>query len=348
MTSTPSTHCVTPVTWCVLGETDHHCTNVTISTTNQGTTVNTNPDPFAEDDDLVASLANAAQALPTPEPLRFSTGIDPDMIIRSKAIEATPDDEARVAEMLPTMTRPFRPHQVAAFLYLYHWLSTKGRGFAGHDMGLGKSQVALALLSMWLRKPGDYAIIIAPPVAWGGFLTDLQASFPHLKMVHLMGRTVHARPEADIYFINADPLTLRAWLCSGEDERGKLIPSTFTLGASFLVRDEIHGDKAGDAGGSKPSLRGRVMLAAADALRTQGTPILGHDRHLADQPASRGLRTAANRWWPAIRPRRHSRCLLDEVVPVALLRGDDQEGADQGWTDEGRHRLPRLRHRPHA
>ena len=152
------------------------------------------------------------------------------MIIRSKAVEASLDDEAQVLSLLPKMARPFRPHQVAAFLYLHHWLTTKGRGFAGHDMGLGKSQVALALMSCWLRQPGDYAILVAPPVALGGFMADLKAAFPHLTMHHLMGRTVHARPEADIYFINADPLTLRAWLCSGEDERGKLIRAPSPLG----------------------------------------------------------------------------------------------------------------------
>ena len=74
-------------------------------------------DPFAADDTLAADLAAAAMSVVPAAPNNI---IDPDMIALAKAID-TPSPVS-----VPGMVRPFRPHQGAAFVYLLHWLTTKG------------------------------------------------------------------------------------------------------------------------------------------------------------------------------------------------------------------------------
>ena len=176
------------------------------------------------------------------------------------------------------MVRPFLAHQAAAFLYVIASIARWGGAMLGHDMGLGKTQVFLAAIAEALasaRSAGTvdpYAVLIGPPVGKGGYLADMQAAFPHLRFEHLQGRKVYARPPADVYFLSDDPLTLRAWLTYGVDERKRPIVPRFAAEATILVRDEIHRDK-GNQG--RPSARAKVMLAVSNALRAAGTPIVG-------------------------------------------------------------------------
>lgn len=232
-------------------------------------------DLFTPDQSMLDALAAAASSMPTvaaPAPAPAIGG--DDVLAASKALAA----EVHV----PRMTRTFLPHQAAAFVYVWMMLTTLGRVIIGHDMGLGKTQIAFAAISECLRErteqaapgaPRPYAILVGPPVARLGYMGDAAAAFPHLTVVHLHGRKVYTRPDADVYFIADDPLTLRAWLFRGEDENGRLIPSPFLAGASIVVRDEIHRDKGGTP--TKPTSRAKSMLAVGDAVRANGAWIVG-------------------------------------------------------------------------
>ena len=112
-------------------------------------------------------------------------------------------------------------------------LTTLGRVIIGHDMGLGKTEIAMAAIAEALRERTDaapgtrpYAILVGPPVARLGYVGDLAACFPNLTMVHLHGRKVHALPDADIYFIADDPLTLRVVAVPGRGRERSPDPVT--------------------------------------------------------------------------------------------------------------------------
>lgn len=179
--------------------------------------------------------------------------------------------------VVPGMVRPYRTHQAAAHVAANGAIARFGCALIGDDMGMGKTQVAEALIAERVGN-GKAAIVVAPPVALAGWAQDLAASFPHLRMVHLKGRKVYTRPDADIYFINDDSLTMQAWLTytTTEHKGGRdvkvLHANDFAKSAAILVRDEIHRDKGN---GGKPTGRAKVMLAVGAALRAQGTPIVG-------------------------------------------------------------------------
>jgi hypothetical protein len=236
-------------------------------------------DPFNADD-LLAALQSAgaaptpaAPAAPTYRTVAVGRMGDDDVLAASKATEAN------LAYSVPGMARPFLAHQAAAFLYCLAAIARWGGAMLGHDMGLGKTQVFLAIIAEWLhraRNAGEanpYAILAGPPVGKGGYMADMQAAFPGLRFVHLQGRKPYRPEQADVYFISDDPLTLRAWLTSGADSKGHLIPSTFARGASILVRDEIHRDKGG--ANAKITARAKVMLAVTNALRATERPVVG-------------------------------------------------------------------------
>lgn len=225
-------------------------------------------DPF---DALAAALFAAAPTdAPTPSAQPAGIGGD-DILAASKALTA----EATVHGM----ARPFLAHQAAAFVYVLAAIARWGGAMLGHDMGLGKTQVFLAVIAEALhrsRQAGDvdpYAILVGPPVGKGGYLSDTEAAFPGLRIVHLSGRKPYKPEAADIYFLSDDPLTLRAWLTAGADAKGHLFPSTFAKGATILVRDEIHRDKGG--ANAKPTARAKVMLAVTAALRATNRPVVG-------------------------------------------------------------------------
>ena len=75
------------------------------------------------------------------------------------------------------MLRPFQPHQAAGYLYLSESIRRFGYGIAGYDMGLGKTQIFLALIADAIRN-GGYAFLIGPPVGKGGYINDIKAAFP--------------------------------------------------------------------------------------------------------------------------------------------------------------------------
>src|SRR4029077_14800379 len=162
---------------------------------------------------------------------------------------------------VPGMLRPFLPHQPAAFQYLLATLRARGGGYDGDDMAVGKTQTLQGLIASRLAEVGGYAVVIAPSVTIKGWRDDLAAAFPSLRMVHLHGRGGKVQrdgagrivlPEADIYWLSDDPLTLRAWLTNGMDERKRYTHSHVITEASIVVRDEIHRDKGENGAPGKP------------------------------------------------------------------------------------------------
>ena len=109
---------------------------------------------------------------------------------------------------------------------------------SGTSPGLGKTQVAQAHISDAVAQ-GGYAIVIAPPVAKLGWMTDLAASFPHLRFHHCFGTKpdLDALPEADIYFLNDHTQSMKAWLVTTEIVKsdGREVP-VFTPTRSPLAR----------------------------------------------------------------------------------------------------------------
>jgi Helicase conserved C-terminal domain len=226
------------------------------------------------------NILAAATAPPAPMSDRTS-----NLIHRAMRDDATPEQirlasEALAAENVNVigMVRPFLAHQAAAYDYATRALVRHGYVLIGDAPGLGKTQVAFALVADRLREHGGYAIMVAPPVAKGGYMSDLAASFPHLRFHHCYGTKPDFAnlPEADIYFLSDHTQSMKAWLVMTEKQQrgGKLedvfVPNAFARGASMLVRDEIHRDKGIDGNPGKG--RGAVLLAVATALRETGAP----------------------------------------------------------------------------
>lgn len=180
--------------------------------------------------------------------------------------------------VVPDMVRPYHKHQAAAHVAANMAIATWGCAILGDDMGLGKTQVLFGLVNE--RLNGGYAIMVAPPVALAGYQEDLAASFPHLRLVQLKGRTADftTLPTADIYFISDDSLTMQAWLTDVREEKHNGVTrkvhyaNAFTKGAALYTRDEIHRDKGNQA---KPTGRAKVMLAVGEAMRSLGKVIIG-------------------------------------------------------------------------
>src|SRR5687768_13010390 len=86
-----------------------------------------------------ASTVAASLAAPAPT---FAPGLgDDDFLLASQAL--TTDEVVN----LPGMTRPFLAHQGAAYRYAVdRTVPVWGCAFLGDDMGMGKTQVLLALL----------------------------------------------------------------------------------------------------------------------------------------------------------------------------------------------------------
>jgi SWI/SNF-related matrix-associated actin-dependent regulator 1 of chromatin subfamily A len=179
--------------------------------------------------------------------------------------------------VVPGMVRPYRTHQAAAHLAANADIAAWGAALLGDDMGLGKTQVLAALISERIGG-GKYAIVVIPPVALAGYQQDFAAAFPHLRVVHLKGRKVYKRPDADVYLINDDSQTMAAWLTytTVEHKGGRDVKvqhgNDFVKGAALIGRDEIHRDK-GNQG--KPTGRARTMLAVGAAARERRIPIVG-------------------------------------------------------------------------
>jgi Helicase conserved C-terminal domain len=177
---------------------------------------------------------------------------------------------------LPGMMRPFLPHQAVSYLYVRGAIERWGCAFIGDDMGLGKTQVMQATLA----ERGK-ALVIAPPVTFGGWQSDLRAAFPGLTIARLQGRTADRDdqgrvilPDADVYFLSDDPLTMRAWLTDGVNERKQFALSSVIDQVAILVRDEIHRDKGADGKPGSPTSRAKLMVTMGDACRARGIPVV--------------------------------------------------------------------------
>ena len=213
---------------------------------------------------LTAAAATAIAAAPT---VKLPPGLGGDAVFdASLALDAVVSPAG--------MVRPFLPHQAAAYAYALDAIERWGSVLIGDDMGLGKTQVALALIALYGK-----ALVVAPSVTRGGYVADLQAAFPTLRFHHLFGRKADFTdlPDADVYFITDDTMSMRAWLTTpAVDSHGKkiLVPNTFVRSMSIVVRDELHRDK-GNMGKAKVGSRADIMFNIGKVLRQQGTPLVG-------------------------------------------------------------------------
>jgi len=228
--------------------------------------------------DLFASLDQAvaaAPAAPKPAPVFTPGAGGPEVAALSRAM-TTP-----TVITVPGMTRPFRPHQCAAYEYVLGAVDRWGAALVGDAMGLGKTQVALAYIAHRLSSNPGYALVIAPPVTVKSWRDDIAASFPGLTFAHIKGRKADrigdrvVLPKADVIFISDDPLTLRAWLTNGLDAQRQFNLTNVATEAQVVVRDEIHRDKGADGKPSSPTARARLMMTVGAALQARRTPIIG-------------------------------------------------------------------------
>jgi hypothetical protein len=213
-----------------------------------------------------AATQALASVIVPPTPLIIIPGLGADNVLAaSKALAAIAHPQG--------MLRPFLPHQAAAYLYARDSIARWGCSLIGDDMGMGKTQVLLALVADSVAN-GGYAVMVAPPVCKAGYQADLQAAFPALRFHHLYGRKADFAnlPTADIYFISDDALTMKAWLVESAPAKQLPVINAFAAGATIVVRDEIHRDKGNE---DKPSARAKVMLALGAAMRANNRPIIG-------------------------------------------------------------------------
>lgn len=214
------------------------------------------------------TLAAAAAAAPKPVIAAFAGLGDDTWFAASSALApASP-------VVVPNMVRPFHPWQATAFIYANDSIARWGGALLGDDMGLGKTAVILALAAERNRTTGRPVIIVAPPVTEGGYITELQACFPHLTMVTVRGHKRYVPEAADLYFISDDSRTMKTWLCDVHtDAKGKQVyeASAFAQAACLIARDEVHRDKGANG---TPSGRTRTMLAIGNHCRATGTPIV--------------------------------------------------------------------------
>jgi hypothetical protein len=200
---------------------------------------------------------------------------------------------------VPGMLRPFLPHQAVAYLYATGSLDRWGCVFVGDDMGLGKTQVMQALIATHLTA-GKRALVIAPPVTFGGWVSDLRAAFPNVTIAQCKGRSaertcpdcghvydapeacpscggtaaVVTLPDADVLFMSDDPLTMRAWMTNGITERKAFVLTNAVTNASVIVRDEIHRDKGAAGKPGSATSRAKLMVTVGDACRARNIPIV--------------------------------------------------------------------------
>ena len=222
------------------------------------------------DPTLAAAAATPPIVIPTPTLAAMAAGLGDDAWRdASKALALDYDLN------VPGLVRPFHPWQAAAYEYSLASIDRWGGVLLGDDMGLGKTAVLLALCAEYVRRTGRPAIIVAPTVTEGGYITELRACFPHLTMEVVGGHKRRPHGVADIYFLSDDSRVMQTWLTDvSTNAAGKRVhtASAFVAGASIVCRDELHRDK-GNKG--EPTGRARVMLTVGEYCRSVGTPIVG-------------------------------------------------------------------------
>ena len=225
-------------------------------------------------DDLFAA-ANAVRNATAAPIVPASTFVATDMHTLSSALTTA------MPVTVPGMVRPYLAHQGAAHVAANYAIGQFGCALLGDDMGMGKTQVLFGLVAERVLA-GGYAIMVAPAVALQGYRSDLAAAFPTLRLAHLHGRTAHLDdlPEADIYFLTDDSLTLRAWFTDAVETVVKgitvttYVPNAFVTGAAIVTRDEIHRDKGQNGKPNSVTSRSAILLQVGDALRDAGVPIV--------------------------------------------------------------------------
>jgi SWI/SNF-related matrix-associated actin-dependent regulator 1 of chromatin subfamily A len=215
------------------------------------------------------TLAAAAAAAPVTPVVAFHGLGDDAWLAASKALAPA------APVVIPGLARPFHPWQASAYLYAQASIARWGGCLVGDDMGLGKTAVLLALAAERIAATGRPAIIVAPPVAEGGYITELAACFPNLRLCIVKGHKRLPLPDADVFFISDDSRTMSTWLTDevvGANGKKHHVASAWVQTASLIARDEIHRDKGN---GDKPTGRSKVMLAVGAWCRSVGTPIVG-------------------------------------------------------------------------
>jgi len=163
------------------------------------------------------------------------------------------------------------PHQYSAIKAGIDVISRRRGLVLGDDMGMGKTRVLLALLAIHSKTR---ALIVTPVANYSGYVRELAATFPGLRMFKAFGHKPTAVPaDANIVWMGDDPRTLQAWLCDTAKVNGKKVytANALTQTIDFVVRDESHRDK-GNAG--EPNLRGHVMLTVAEDVRSRGGAVV--------------------------------------------------------------------------
>lgn len=215
------------------------------------------------------TITAAATAAPVAAPAAPFHGLgDAAWLAASSALEPS------VPVTVTDMVRPFHPWQAAAYLFALESITRWGGALVGDDMGMGKTAVLLALAADRIASTGKPAIIIAPVVTRGGWMSEIHACFPHLTFAQVGGHSRKPVPVADIYFVSDDSRVMQCQLTDVDEVNGKTVrtPSPLVLGASIVVRDECHRDK-GNQG--KPNGRGHTMLTLGAWCRNTATPIVG-------------------------------------------------------------------------
>ena len=215
------------------------------------------------------TVTEAATAAPVAPVVPAFQGLGDDTwLARSSALEP------HVPVTITSMQRPFHPWQASAYLFANESIARWGGALVGDDMGLGKTQVLLALAADRIAATGKPAIVIAPPVTEGGYMSEIKACFPHLRFATLRGHKRQPLEPADIYFVSDDSRVMQVQLTDVDEVNGKKVHSanSTVAGASIIIRDELHRDK-GNQG--KPNGRGNTMLAIGAYCRATGTPIVG-------------------------------------------------------------------------
>jgi hypothetical protein len=242
-------------------------------------------------DDLFALLNARADAAGTVASPIIDMGA-----IAALSASLTTDTQVTV----PGMLRPFLPHQAVAHLYVDGAIARWGCAFIGDDMGLGKTQVMQARIATTLASREGKALVIAPPVTFGGWVSDLRAAFPALTIAQCKGRkaertcpdcghvydapeacpscggtaAVVTLPDADVLFMSDDPLTMRAWMTNGITERKAFVLTNIVTDAAVIVRDEIHRDKGAAGKPGSATSRAKLMMTVGEAVRARNILII--------------------------------------------------------------------------
>ena len=248
------------------------------------------------------------------------------------------------------MLRPFQPHQAAGYEYLAESIRQNGYGIAGYDMGLGKTQIFLALIADAIRPVGTglggYVFLIGPSRQGrlhgrhqGGVRT---CASPTCTVASPSATRSPACPSCPSLTSISSPMTpSRQGLARGPEVPRRCRCSTRsppTLACSCVTRSAGQGQRRQAHRPRQDQPRPRQRHAGQRWHRRR------RHRDADHQPPDRRPAAAPDRRWRATGAQRHGRRPQDQRLPVALLR--PQAGGRRTQRDQAR--LHRHDHRPHG